>query len=62
MYSDADLANGANLKSVSGMVLRMYWNCVFQRSERQVIIAVDTTAAKLIAMSSAENELMWIMQ
>ena len=62
VYSDADFANGVSLKSVSGMVLRMYGNCVFWRSKRQDIIAGDTTEAKLIAMSSAENELMWIKQ
>ena len=28
-YSDADFANGVILKSVSGMVLRMYGKCVF---------------------------------
>ena len=34
MYSDADFANGISLRSVSGMVLRMYGNCVFWRSKR----------------------------
>ena len=29
VYSDADFSNGVSLKSVSGMVLRMYGNCVF---------------------------------
>ena len=29
VYSDADFANGVSLKSVPGMVLRMYGNCVF---------------------------------
>ena len=62
VYSDADFANGVSLKSVSGMVLRMYGNCVFWRSMRQDIIAWDTTEAELIAMSSAANELMWIKQ
>ena len=62
VYSDADFANGVSLKSVSGMVLRMYGNCVNWRSKRQDIIAGDTTEAELIAMSSAANELMWIKQ
>ena len=62
VYSDADFANGVSLKSVSGMVLRMYGNCVFWRSKRQDIIAGDTTEAELIAMSRAANELMWIKQ
>ena len=65
VYSDADFANGVSLKSlksVSGMVLRMYGNCVFWRSKRQDIIAGDTTKAELIAMSSAANEAMWIKQ
>ena len=60
VYSDADFANGVSLKSVSGMVLRMYGNCVFWRCKRQDIIAGDTTEAELIAMSSAANEVMWI--
>ena len=60
VYSDADFANGVDLKIVSGMVLRMYGNCVVWRSKRQDIIAGDTTEAELIAMSSAANELMWI--
>ena len=60
VYSDADFANGVSLKSVFGMALRMYGNCVFWRSKRQDIIAGDTTQAELIAMSSAANELMWM--
>ena len=28
VQSDADFANGVSVKSVSGMVLRMYGNCV----------------------------------
>ena len=62
VYSDADFANGVSLKSVSGMVLRMYGNCVFWRSKRQDIIAGDTTEAELLGMSSAANELMWMKQ
>ena len=62
VYSDADFATGVSLKSVSGMVLRIYVNCVFWRSKRQDIIAGDTTEAELIAVSSAANELMWIKQ
>ena len=62
VYSDADFANGVSLKSVSGMVLRMYGTCVFWRSKRQDIIAGDTTEAELIAMSSATNEFLWIKQ
>ena len=62
VYCDANFANGVSLKSVSGMVLRMYGNCVFWRSKRQDIIARDTTEAELIAMSSATNGLMWIKQ
>ena len=61
-YSNADFADGVSLKSVSGMVLRMYGNCVFWRSKRQDIMAGDTTEAELIAMISAANELMWIKQ
>ena len=62
MYSDADFVNGVSLKTVSGMMLRLYGNCVFWRSKQQDIIAGDTTEAELIAMSSAANELMWIKQ
>ena len=58
VYCDADFADGVSLKSVSGMVLRMYGNCVFWRSRRQDIIAGDTRKTELIAMSSAANELM----
>ena len=50
VYSDADFANGVSLKSVSGMVLRMYGTCVFWRSNRRDIIAGDRTEAELIAM------------
>ena len=62
VYSDADFVNRLSLKIVSGMVLRMYGNCVFRCSKRQDIIAGDTTEADLIAMSSAAHELMWIKQ
>ena len=50
------------MKSVSDMVLRMYWNCVFWRSSRHEIIARDTTEAEMIAVRSATNELMWAKQ
>ena len=62
VFSDADFANSASIKSVSGMVVRMYGNCVFWRSKRQEIIAGDSTEAELIAMSSTANELMWAKQ
>ena len=62
VYSDADFANGASLKSASGMVLRMYGNYVFWRSKGHDIIAGDTTDAEFIDMSSAVNELMCIKQ
>ena len=62
LYSDADFANGLSLKSVSGVVLRMYGNCVFWRSKRQDISAGDTPRAELISVSSAANELIWIKQ
>ena len=62
VFSDADFANSASMKSVSGMVVRMYENCVFWRSKRQEIIAGHTTKTELIAMSSTANELMWAKQ
>ena len=62
VYSDADFANDKGLKSISGMLLRVYGNAVGWRSKRQAITAGDTTEAELIAMSSAANELMWAKQ
>ena len=55
VYPDADYANGAGLKSVSGMVLRLHGNYVFWSSNKQDIIAGDTTEVKLIAMSATMN-------
>ena len=60
--SDADFANALSFKSVSGNMLMMYRNCAFWRSKGQAVIAGDTTAAELIAMSSAGNEWMWLKQ
>ena len=48
VFSDADFANSASMKSVSSMVVRMYGNCVFWRSKRQEIIAGDITEAELL--------------
>ena len=62
VFSYADFANSVSMKSVSGMILRMYGNCVFWRSKRQQIIAGDTTKAELITMSSTANDLMWAKQ
>ena len=62
VYSDVDFANGVSLKSVSGVVLRLYGNCMFWRSKRQDICARDMTEAALIAVSSPANELTWIKQ
>ena len=61
-YTDADFANDKSLKSISGLLLRVYGNTVFWRSKRQAITTGDTTEAELIAMSSAANELMWAKQ
>ena len=61
-FSDADFGNGISLKSVSGMVFRVYGNYVIWRSKRRDIIAGDTTEDELIAMSNAANELMWNKQ
>ena len=61
-YTDADFANCLSMKSVSGLVLRMYGNTVLWRSKRQEVIAGDTTEAELVAMSSAANELIWAKQ
>ena len=44
VFSDADFANSASMKSVSGMVVRMY---VFWRSKRQEIIAGDLSLTAL---------------
>ena len=60
-YSEADFANDLSLKSVSGNMLMMYGNCMLWRSKRQDVTAGDTTEAELIAMSSAVNELTWLM-
>ena len=61
-FTDADFANSADLKSVSGMVVRVHGNCVFWRSKKQSIVAGDTTEAELIAMSATANEVMWTKQ
>ena len=53
-YSDADHANGASLRSMFGMVLRMHGHCD-RRSKRHDIIAGDTIEAELFAVSSAAN-------
>ena len=59
VFSDA---NSVSTKSVSGMVLRIYGNCVFWRSKGQEIIAGDTTEAELIVMSRATYVLIWAKQ
>ena len=59
VFSDADVAKSASMKSVSGMVLPMYGNCVFWRSKREEVIGGDTIEAELIAMSSTANGMMW---
>ena len=61
-YSDADFANDSSLKSISGLLVRVYGNAVYWRSKRQPVTAGDTTEAELIAMSSTANELMWSKQ
>ena len=35
VFSEADFANSVSMNSVSGMVLRMYGNCVFWRSKKR---------------------------
>ena len=62
MYTYADFANARSSKSVSGTLVRMYGNSVLWRSNRQEIIAGDTTEAEPMAMSAAANELMWVKQ
>ena len=59
-FSDPDFANSVSMKSVSGMVLRMYGNTCFLAFQEE-IIAGDMTEAELLAMSSTANELMCAM-
>jgi hypothetical protein len=61
-FTDADFANAASLKSISGLVVRLFGNCMSWRAKRQSIVAGDTTEAELVAMSSAANEVMWTKQ
>ena len=53
------IMNSVSMKIDSGMVVRMYGNCVFWRFKRQETMARDTTEAELIAVSRTANELKW---
>ena len=57
VFSDADFANSASIKSVSGTMLRLYGKCRFWCSKRQEIIAGDTTGAELIARAGAVQQM-----
>jgi len=59
-YADADWANGADRKSISGYCIKMYGCLVAWKTQKQSTVSLSSTEAELISMASAVTEAIWL--
>ena len=60
IYTDADLANRADAKSISGYACVMNGACLAWSLRKQGMVALSTTEAAYIALTHAVKQLTWI--
>ena len=60
IYADADFANRADAKSISGYACIMNGACLAWSLKKQSTIALSTTEAEYIALTHAAKQLTWI--
>jgi hypothetical protein len=62
LYVDADYANAANRKSITGYATRLGKRTVSWLSKTQATVALSTTEAEYVAAATAAQELLWQRQ
>ena len=60
IYADADFANRADAKSISGYACVMNGACLAWSSKKQSMVALSTTEAEYITLTHAAKQLTWI--
>ena len=60
IYADADFANRADAKSISGYACVMNGACLAWSSKKQSTVALSTTEAEYIALTHVAKQLTWI--
>eukprot|EP00794_Sanderia_malayensis_P016556 gene16556-biopygen13988 len=60
-YADADWASDAQLrKSTSGYIFQLAGSTISWRSQKQSVVALSTTEAEYVSLSSASQEAIWL--
>src|SRR6266481_2244671 len=60
IYSDANFANQADAKSISGYACVMDGACIAWSSKKQGTVSLSTTEAEYIALTHTAKQMMWI--
>ncbi len=60
VYSDADFANRADAKSISGYACVMDGACIAWSSKKQGMVSLSMTEAEYIALTHVAKQMMWI--
>ena len=60
IYADADFANRADTKYISGYACVMNSACLTWSSKKQSMVALSTTKAEYITLTHAAKQLTWI--
>jgi hypothetical protein len=59
---DADCANSADRKSITGYLIFLGSSLIGYGSKKQKVVALSTTEAEYIALGTATQEILWIRQ
>src|SRR6266481_2543889 len=62
IYSDADFANRADAKSISGYTCVMDGACIMWSSKKQGTVSLSMTGAEYIALTHVAKQMMWIQR
>jgi hypothetical protein len=62
IFADADFANGADAKSISGYACLLGESCIAWSSKKQSVVALSTTEAEYIALTHSAKEMVWLRQ
>jgi len=62
IYADASYRVHENTAGHSGIIIRLYGNTIFGKSNKQKIITKSSTEAELIALDEATTYCIWIME
>ncbi|KAF6212808.1 hypothetical protein GE061_010517 [Apolygus lucorum] len=60
IYADADWANGSDRKSNSGNLFQVFGSTIAWSSRKQSVVALSSTEAELLSLTSATTEGIWI--